>query len=104
MSMPKQVLFILPYPLHQAPSQRFRVEAYFELLKQHGIEYATSTFLDEHTWNILYKKGSAFKKALAVCKGFYIRIAQLFNLGKFDYIFIHREAAPIGPPVFEWLY
>src|SRR5690606_26052851 len=27
----------------------------------------------------------------------------LFEIGAYDYIFIHREAAPLGPPVFEWL-
>jgi len=27
----------------------------------------------------------------------------LFSLNKYDFVFIHREAAPIGPPIFEWL-
>ena len=26
-----------------------------------------------------------------------------FKLPFYDFIFIHREAAPIGPPVFEWV-
>ncbi len=31
------------------------------------------------------------------------RIALLFQINRFDLIFIHREAAPIGPPVIEWV-
>ena len=27
----------------------------------------------------------------------------LINLSKYDRVFIHREVAPIGPPVFEWI-
>lgn len=27
----------------------------------------------------------------------------LFALGRVDYLFIHREIVPVGPPVFEWL-
>ncbi|MBL7731386.1 MAG: glycosyltransferase family 4 protein [Chitinophagaceae bacterium] len=27
----------------------------------------------------------------------------MFTIGKYDYVFIHREAAPAGPPVFEWI-
>ena len=27
----------------------------------------------------------------------------MFSLGRYDFVFIHREAAAIGPPVFEWL-
>lgn len=35
--------------------------------------------------------------------GFSRRIFILFTLRKFDFIFIHREATPVGPPVFEWV-
>jgi glycosyltransferase involved in cell wall biosynthesis len=100
----KKVLFLLPYPLGKAPSQRFRVEAYFSLLEEHSIVYATHEFLDEKAWEVLYKQGSVFKKAGAVLKGF-LRRAKLvlFDASRYSYIFIHREASPLGPPIFEWL-
>lgn len=99
----KKILFLLPYPLHQAPSQRFRVEAYFGLLRQQGIAFETSEFLDQRAWAILYKKGSLPQKAAAVLKGFLRRSwLVFFASGSFDYVFVHREAAPLGPPLFEW--
>lgn len=102
--MAKHVLFILPYPLHRAPSQRFRVETYFPLLAQQNIHYDTDVFFDNEAWKILYEDGSALQKAGAVLKGFARRLKTiLFKSKKYDYIFIHREAAPLGPPVFEWL-
>ena len=102
--MSKKVLFLLPYPLHQAPSQRFRVEAYYNLLKQQGINFDTDVFLDEKAWSILYQGGSSVQKAAAVVKGYLKRLVKIvFNARAYDYIFVHREAAPLGPPVFEWL-
>jgi glycosyltransferase involved in cell wall biosynthesis len=102
--MKKKILFLLPYPLRKAPSQRFRVEAYFYLLKQHNIGYAAQEFLDEAAWQILYEKGSALKKILAVCKGFLKRLKiVLSGASGYSHVFIHREAAPLGPPVIEWL-
>lgn len=98
-----KVLFLLPYPLHRAPSQRFRVEEYTALLDKEGISYKLVPFLDEKAWSILYKKGSLLRKALAVLKGFLKRSwLVFFASGKYDFVFIHREAAPIGPPIFEW--
>src|SRR5690606_37637078 len=34
--------------------------------------------------------------------GFFRRKILLFKACKYDYIFIHREVAPLGPPIFEW--
>lgn len=102
--MKTRVLFLLPYPLHQAPSQRFRVEAYFELLQKHNISFDTHCFLNEDGWKILYRSNSSLQKIKAVVNGFVKRTWKiLFGVKKYDYIFIHREAAPLGPPVFEWL-
>src|SRR5688500_4230873 len=99
--MKPSILFLLPYPLHRAPSQRFRVEAFFPLLNQQGIAYRTHCFLDEGAWDILYKRGGALQKVGAVIKGFWSRLwAVLFLARHYDYIFIHREAAPLGPPLF----
>jgi glycosyltransferase involved in cell wall biosynthesis len=99
----KKVLFLLPYPLGKAPSQRFRVEAYFSLLDEHDVNYTTHEFLDEEGWSVLYKQGSVFRKVSSVLKGFLRRAkVVLFDASEYAYIFIHREAAPLGPPIFEW--
>jgi glycosyltransferase involved in cell wall biosynthesis len=104
MSRVKRVLFLVPYPLHRAPSQRFRVELFLPLLEKAGIKYYIQTFLDEKAWDVLYKKGSALQKGWGVLKGYARRLkAVLFEVPRYDYIFIHREAAPLGPPIFEWI-
>ena len=98
-----QILFLVPYPVGKAPSQRFRFEQYFEFLTAAGHTYRVSPFVSEATWVILYKPGHQLRKALGVLAGFARRTATLLTLARYDYVFIHREAAPVGPPVFEWL-
>src|SRR6476619_6200622 len=98
-----RVLFLLPYPLHRAPSQRFRVENLLPLLDEAGIRYTLRPFMDEATWNVLYKGGSILQKAMGIVKGFLKRAKVVVIEGpKYDRIFIHREASPLGPPIFEW--
>ena len=101
---PKKVLFLVPYPLHRAPSQRFRVELFLSVLQQANIPFKVETFLDDSTWNILYSNASSTKKALGVLKGFLKRLfVVLFIVPRYQYIFIHREASPVGPPFFEFI-
>ena len=99
-----KVLFLIPYPLHKAPSQRFRFEQYLSFFQQNGYQCIAEPFLSEATWNIFYKNGNHFKKAGGICKGFVNRIKLLFKIKEFDIIFIHREACFIGPAIFEWAY
>jgi glycosyltransferase involved in cell wall biosynthesis len=101
--MKKRILFLVPYPLGEAPSQRFRFEQYFDALKQRGFEYDVQSFLDDATWKILYKPGNALAKVMGILKGFLRRLLVFFHLHNYDMVFIHREASPVGPPVFEWL-
>jgi glycosyltransferase involved in cell wall biosynthesis len=97
------ILFLVPYPQGEAPSQRFRFEQYFDKLEEEGIAYTVLPFLDEQTWHILYKPGQQFNKARGIIKGFVRRIKMLSTVSKYDFVFIHREASPIGPPIFEWI-
>ncbi|MCP4521852.1 MAG: glycosyltransferase family 4 protein [Cytophagales bacterium] len=97
-----KVLFLCPYPEKEAPSQRFRYEQYLKFLPSVGIDYVQKSFLDEETWTILYKKGNKAKKIIGILKGFLRRFFLLFTLSSYDYVFIHREATPIGPPWVEW--
>ncbi|MCX8492213.1 MAG: glycosyltransferase family 4 protein [Cyclobacteriaceae bacterium] len=42
-------------------------------------------------------------KVMGVLTGFIKRVLTLFVVPRFDFIFIHREATPLGPPWFEWI-
>ncbi len=98
----KNILFICPYPFDEAPSQRFRYEQYLAILEVEGYHYRIAPFLDRSGWQALYQKGRLLKKIFAIVKGFSRRKLLLFQLNSYDFVFIHREATPIGPPFFEW--
>lgn len=99
----KRILFIVPYPHSKAPSQRFRFEQYEVFLKKQGFELHYASFLDDNAWNILYQEGKVVSKSLAIFRSYFSRFTLLFQLKKYDHIFIHREMAPLGPPIFEYL-
>ena len=98
-----RILFLIPYPPGKAPSQRFRFEQYLASLAEQGHSYTLAPFLSDATWAILYKPGHALAKVGGILRGFGRRVALLMSVPAFDFVFIHREAAPIGPPVLEWL-
>lgn len=97
------VLFMVPYPTGKAASQRFRFEQYYGILTQAGIRYDIKPFMTEATWDILYLPGRFIQKGLGILAGLLRRFFLLFKLSGYDYIFIHREATPIGPPFFEYI-
>lgn len=97
------ILFLTPYPQGQAPSQRFRFEQYLGILSTAGHTYKLASFLSPATWAILYKPGHALAKAAGIAAGFRRRLSLLLRMSAYDFIFIHREAAPLGPPLMEWL-
>ncbi|MFV0606754.1 MAG: glycosyltransferase [Niabella sp.] len=104
MTKSSSILFILPYPVNKAPSQRFRVEQFLPLLQHENIAYKLATFMDEKTWDLLYKGGSSFQKAIGIIKGYLKRWKHvLVDVHKYNIVFVHREAAPLGPPIFEWI-
>lgn len=101
--MSKRILFVVPYPLHESPSQRFRFEQYFTLLRSKGYSYTVQNFLNSNNWALFFKRGHAFAKLWAIVAGFSKRLIVLFKSPMYDFLFIHREAAPLGPPIFEWI-
>ncbi|MES2799071.1 MAG: glycosyltransferase family 4 protein [Bacteroidota bacterium] len=99
----KTIFFIAPYPFKEAPSQRFRFEQYFQFLEEEGFVIEEHPFYDLKTWKTLYTQGNFAKKAGGLIKSFFKRFTLLFKIRKADYIFIHREMAHVGPPIFEWI-
>ena len=98
----RKVLFLVPYPSDQAPSQRFRFEQYLEILLKKN-SYSVDSFISSEDWKTLYQTSTFFKKLWIILKGLSKRAFILFQLHKFSFIFIHREILPIGPPVFEFM-
>jgi glycosyltransferase involved in cell wall biosynthesis len=98
-----KILFLVPYPINEAPSQRFRFEQYFCYLKQRGVEFTIQSFLSANNWRFFSMPGKLLQKSIALLEGFSKRLWALAIAKKYDYIFIHREASPIGPPLFEWV-
>ena len=99
----RKVLILCPYPRDRVPGQRFRFEQYLGILNQANIETAVEPFLDESTLNILYGPGHALSKVWGVMLGLLRRMRILFSVHGYDYIFLFREAAPLGPPIIELL-
>jgi glycosyltransferase involved in cell wall biosynthesis len=98
-----KILFLVPYPTGRSPSQRFRFEQYFHVLKAAGHSFRVQSFLSEAGWEVIYAKGNVIAKSFAVVAGFVRRIGAVFVAPGYDIVFIHREATPVGPPVVEWL-
>ena len=98
-----RILFLIPYPPGRAPSQRFRFEQYLAILTAHGYQYRLAPFLSEATWRILYQPGLARQKAFGILGGFGRRVGHVLAATAYDFVFVHREAAPLGPPLFEWI-
>lgn len=99
----KRVLFLVPYPQGEAASQRFRFEQYLPALQETGWDVHLSPFLDLRAWKVLYQPGHLDRKAFAILRGYLRRLGDLLKLGRYDAVFIHREASPFGPPWLEWI-
>lgn len=52
---------------------------------------------------MLHLNNHHLQKGVGICWGFLKRFLLLFTIHQYDWVYIHREASPIGPPIFEWL-
>lgn len=101
--MKEKIYILAPYPKGHAPSQRFRFEQYLDILEKEGYEVTFYSFLSEKAWKTLYQPGNYFGKFVQVMLSFFKRWGLIFKLKKADHVFVHREMAHIGPPIFEWI-
>lgn len=99
----RRVLLLCPYPRGSVPGQRFRYEQYLEKLTAAGIDFDIESFLDEGAMRVLYSRGNYALKAFHVLRGFLRRAAMLPRASGYDFVFLFREASPIGPPIVECL-
>ncbi|MCC2670416.1 MAG: sugar transferase, PEP-CTERM/EpsH1 system associated [Armatimonadetes bacterium] len=98
-----RVLLLLPYAWDTSPSQRFRIEQWGPLLEKQGVELCPATLLNRTEQKLLHGKQSPVRKAAMLANVLMRRIGQLRGAGRYDAIWLHRAAYPIGPPFLERL-
>ncbi len=95
------ILFLTPYPLNKAPSQRFRFEHFFKDIEEKGWNWHFHSFMTDKGWASLYGSSTPLKVFYLIL-GYARRKLILLQTSKYDCVFIHRELTPLGPPVYEW--
>jgi glycosyltransferase involved in cell wall biosynthesis len=100
-SKPIRILALVPSIHDTNPSQRFRIEQWEPLLRERGVDITFKPFESQELNAVLYKAGRMGQKLRLVMKAFAARMSELRSVGEYDAVYILREAALLGPPLFE---
>src|SRR5215213_6152115 len=98
-----RVLALMPALYDTSPGQRYRLEQWEPLLRERGVEITFAAFEDEELHAFLYKRGMMRKKLQLVTRGLGRRLSLVQKVKDYDLVYILREAALLGPPIFERL-
>jgi len=94
------MLVLSPFP-EQAAGTRFRITHYVPYLEANGFEVTVDPFFTASFFRLLYQKRHYLQKALRFGGLAVRRLAAVTRAGRYDLIFIYREAFPVGPPFVE---
>jgi glycosyltransferase involved in cell wall biosynthesis len=79
------------------------VAQYIPYLREAGFDVTVSSFYTPEFFRLVYRHGHHTRKALSFA-GFTVRrVRELLTLGRYDLVFLYREAVPLGPPIIESL-
>lgn len=98
-----RVLFIVPYPQDCAPSQRLKFEQYYSYFEKEGVECIKRPFMNEAFYRIVYQKKRYLEKIIFTLFGYVMRCIHIIEAMRCDVVYLHLEAAPLGPPFFEYI-
>jgi len=98
-----RVLALMPALYDTSPGQRYRLEQWEPLLRERGVEITYEPFEDEELHALLYKPGLLGQKLKLVTRGLNRRLSLVRKARNYDLVYILREAALLGPPIFEKL-
>ena len=98
-----RVLALMSAPYDTSPSQRYRLEQWEPLLRERGVDITYASFEDEELHALIYKHGMIWKKLQLVTRGLGRRLSLVRKVKDYDLVYILREAALLGPPIFERL-
>jgi len=97
-----RVLFISPVPLEGAGC-RARIMQYLPYLEAVGIHGVVRPFMNAAFFKVAYQPGCWGRKVLYLLLGLLRRVITCLESVRYDVIYVYRECAPIGPPLFEWV-
>ena len=95
-----RVLFIAPHPI-EGPSSRYRVYQFLPYLQSCGVEARVRPFVNSKLLHLAFEQGRSFTKTIGLVGATMRRCVDALGAGKWDIIYVHRDAFPFGPPVFE---
>src|SRR5262245_38310895 len=98
-----RVLALMPSIYDTSPGQRYRLEQWEPLLRERGVEITYAPFESEELHATVYTQGQIFRKLKLVGQALHRRSALTSILRTYDLVYIFREAALLGPPIFERL-
>jgi glycosyltransferase involved in cell wall biosynthesis len=98
-----KVLALSSYPV-EAAATRFRVAQFVGRLGRTGVSVDIKPFLDPDGFKSLYSSATPVSKLKSLLTGMIERAGLSFKTGSYDLLFVQREAMPVGPGVFEWVY
>lgn len=98
-----RLLAIVPSLYDTSPGQRYRIEQWEPLLRERGVEIDYYSFEDEALHSLIYEAGNLPRKLQLVSGAFARRARLMRRLREYDAVYIFREAALLGPAIFERL-
>lgn len=98
-----RLLALVPSLFDTSPGQRFRIEQWEPLLQKRGVEITFESFEFPELNSLLYKRGHLFRKLWLISRAFARRLKLLRAIHQYDAVYVFREAALLGPPIFERL-
>jgi glycosyltransferase involved in cell wall biosynthesis len=96
-----KILFVAAHRPNRSPSQRYRFEQYFQVLKNAGHTYHLAYLINEKDDAHFYNSGNLLRKGFIFLKSFIKRWKHTLDAKHYDYIFIQREAFMTGTTLFE---
>lgn len=100
--MRMNILLLSPYP-RMAGSTRLRLHQYLPFLQAQGHRVTVWSFFNEADYRALYQSGNWPRKGFAFLAGTWRCLFLLFEMRRYDVCVIHREVAPLGFGLFEFL-
>jgi len=95
------VLVLAPALYDTSPGQRFRIEQWARYLERTGFRFTFVPFESEALHRTIYRPGQYALKTALIIEACVRRLQVLALARRFDVVFIHREAALLGPAVIE---